>query len=235
MTNTNKYLCNICDQKFSTTQARGSHVRYTHPQNRSDSSSAKLDLKEDFKKILKDVGVRNRVETLVDIIFDTDADDLKNVEKMLRLGGVTNPALALIITRWSQRTGKDIPGKLLKEKENETVDVFEAYDRMMDTELRGVMLDEIRTRIEQKKGSLTGKTGELGEKLDLILLELKTQQRKQRRQDSYSWSDSNNHQSHFQSRYKYFDCHYCGYAIYVGRLYRGDWFDCPDCKASYVL
>ena len=100
-----EYGCDVCGQKFKSSQALGSHLKYKHG-GREIRDDGGLDMKGDFTQLLSDLGIRKSRQTLADIFFDLGVDSLSNLEYVLRLAGITNPAKTLILTRWGQRIGQ---------------------------------------------------------------------------------------------------------------------------------
>lgn len=100
-----EFRCPECGLKFETSQALGSHVKFRHEGKGASSSSGEaLDFKHDFVGLLEDVGVRRGTRTIGDIFFELGADSPENLDKVLRLAGITNPAKALVLRRWARES-----------------------------------------------------------------------------------------------------------------------------------
>ena len=80
-----EYRCDVCGQKFKSSQALGSHLKYKHGGGgiREDEG---LDMKADFIRILQDLGVRKGRQTLADIFFDLGVDSLTRARLAIQLG-----------------------------------------------------------------------------------------------------------------------------------------------------
>ena len=101
-------------------------------------------------------------------------DSIEKLDEVLRLAGITNPQKALILKRWGQRVGKIVPEELLKEKVEEKEDsIFKAYDTMVQTELRELLIEDLRTKIEERKRKLKEETN-TPEKVEELLDDIKT-------------------------------------------------------------
>ena len=233
-----EYECDVCGEDFETSQALGSHRRYKHGEGGGDDS---LDLKEDLKRILKDVGLRKRGATITDIFFDLGADNIQNLEYVLRKAGVTNPAKALILMRWGQRIDEEPSEELLKGEERRGRHVFEAYDRIMEAEMRELLMEDLRARIDRRRGEKQKGTDEskgLKDKLDEILFELKwreTERRplRKRRRPPRGRLRARDCQDPLHP----LDCVVCGNCGYHGsidRILLGETFVCPRCGPGYV-
>ena len=133
-----EYRCDVCGQKFKSSQALGSHVKYKHVGGEIRDEG--LDMKADFIRILQDLGVRKGRQTLADIFFDLGVDSLTNLEYVLRMAGVTNPAKTLVVTRWGQRIGKMPSEDLTRGEEVKGESLFDAYDRIMEAEIRELLM-----------------------------------------------------------------------------------------------
>jgi hypothetical protein len=169
--------CLICGREFSNSRALGSHMRYKHGRAGvgGGGSDESLDLKQDFSEILRDVGIKTRAKTVANIFFDMGADSLEKLEEVLRLAGISNPQRALILKRWSQRVGKTVPEELLREKDEgktEADTIFKAYDMMVQSELRGLLVEDLRTKIEERKRRLKGE--DKPERVEELLDEIKS-------------------------------------------------------------
>ena len=173
-----EFRCPECGSKFETSQALGSHVKFRHEGKGVPSSSGEaLDLKHDFAGLLEDVGVRRGTKTIADIFFGLGADSPENLDGILRLAGITNPAKALILRRWAQRVNIEIPEELLRGKESEERkgDVFEAYEKVREAELSELLMEDLRTRIKERRRQSSGgdETKILLDKLEKLENEVK--------------------------------------------------------------
>jgi len=63
-----EYGCDVCGQKFKSSQALGSHLKYKHG-GRKIRDDEGLDLKGEFLKLLGDLGIRKAKQTLADIFL----------------------------------------------------------------------------------------------------------------------------------------------------------------------
>jgi hypothetical protein len=117
-------------------------------------------------------------------------------------------------------------------------DILAAYDHLMETEMRELLIEDLRVKIENKRRKKDGKTDEdhwLGDKLDAILFELSVQRRKDRERPSnidygarsWSWRD-------FGHPPSYITCEFCGYFVSTAGVPLGYVFICPRCHAEYV-
>jgi len=230
------YTCEICGETFKSSQALGSHQRYRHPRNEKDNDV--LDMKEEFRRILKDVGVRKALNVIANTYFDMGADDLKNLEYILNKAGVTNPSRSMIMMRWSQRIGEEIPKESLKDEAKRASDVFEAFDRLAELEMRDLLLEKLRARTEKKNGEKTKRIDEsegLKDKMAEILSELRLQRRAQRerqrppyrRNGAWPCDDLNHSPSCVV-------CGTCGFHGYIDKIRPNGVFVCPECDAEYV-
>ena len=148
------YTCKVCGKSFSNSRALGSHMHYKHGSR--EGGGEILDLKEEFRELLMDLGIKaGKSRVLSDIYFDLDPQDLEKLDELLRLSGITNPVRGLILQRWSQRVGKPLPKDLLKESTEESSEpIFELYDKMAQHELRQLLLEDLRSRIEERRHKL---------------------------------------------------------------------------------
>jgi len=235
-----QHTCKICGVDFETPQALGSHRIYKHGVAGEDGEDDSLDLREDLKRILKDVGLRKRGDTITDIFFDLGADSIQNLEYVLRKAGVTNPAKALILMRWGQRIGEEPSEEHLKGEDRRGGNVFEAYDRIMEAEMRELLMEDLRARIERRRGEKEKGIVEseaLKDKLDEILFELKGRETEGRPLRKRCWPP--------RDRLSAWDCPNplhppdcvvcgnCGYHGSIDRILPGKEFVCPRCGAGY--
>ena len=146
------YTCKVCGKSFSNSRALGSHMHYKH--GSGEGGGEALDLKSDFESILRDVGIRQRAKTIADIYFDMGADDLTKLNELLNLAGITNPQKALILKRWGQKIGKEPPPELVKAEGREEDSLFKAYEKFRENELRELLMEDLRLKIEERKKKL---------------------------------------------------------------------------------
>lgn len=236
-----KYECDVCKKSFRTKQALASHQRYRHPARVGsvrEEEGAVLDLKQDFKKILADVGVGKIRNVIADVVFDYGSDDLEKVENVLRQAGVGNPAKTMILVRWGQRVGSKIPEKLLKDETKRGNDIFDVYDRMMQEDMRTLIMEDLKARIEEKRGKKDRRVDEgegLRDKLSEILSELRLQGRAQRERQrpphmgNCAWPcDDPSHSPSCMI------CGNCGFHGYIDHILPDRVFSCPECGVRYV-
>lgn len=226
------YDCEICGKKFRTPQALGSHRKYKHGGVgiRDDEG---LDMKADFIRILQDLGVRKARQTLADIFFDLGADSLANLEHVLRISGVTNPAKTLVVTRWGQRIGKKPAEDLVQGEEKRGGDPFDAYDRILEAEMKELLIADMRERINSRNRARVKKDDEGGgleAKMDEIIMGLKYGGMRGRGLTPYSGTEL----SRCQDPYHWQPCGvclYCGGHTYLGDILWGGLAVCHRCGA----
>jgi hypothetical protein len=220
----------------------------------SPSSGEALDLKHDFLGMLEDVGLRRGTKTIADIFFELGADSPENLDTVLRLAGVTNPAKALVLRRWSQRTGTEVSETLLrgKETEEQTGDVFEAYNKVREAELSELLMEDLRSRIKERRRQSGG-----GDEIKVLLdkLEKMENELKDLRAGSMqnAIEDYDHRQLpmppdlHPQRRSEHFAhlcdnpyhpqpcvvCDHCGFHGTIRYIHLGKRFVCPECGAKY--
>ena len=149
-----RFKCSECEAVFETSQALGSHVRYKHRGKKSASPREGLDLKSAFVDLLHDVGVRRGARTITEIYFGMGADSMDNLDRVLRLSGVSNPARALVLSRWGQRVNRQVGETMLRSEnlnQRGSGNVFEAYERMRESDLKELLMDDLRARIEERR------------------------------------------------------------------------------------
>lgn len=149
-----KPVCSECGAVFETNQALGSHLKYMHERKKNAPRREGLDLKGAFVDLLRDVGVRRGARTIAEIYFGTGADSMENLDQILRLAGVNNPARSLVLRRWGQRVNKQVGESLLRDKnlgQSKSGDFFETYERMRESELQELLMEDIRTRINERR------------------------------------------------------------------------------------
>lgn len=230
-----EYVCEACGQKFKSSQALGSHLKYKHG-GRESRDDGGLDMKADFLKILGDLGVRKGRQTLADIFFDLGADSLSNLEYVLQLSGVTNPAKTLVLTRWGQRIGKKPSQDLIGAEEARGGDMFGAYDQILEAEMKELLIADLRERIESKRSARAKrdeKGGGLEAKFDEFIMELKLGGMRGRGQTP----NRGNELWRCQDPYHYQPCgicFYCGGHIHLGNFPWGGWVICPRCGIQYT-
>jgi uncharacterized C2H2 Zn-finger protein/predicted RNA-binding Zn-ribbon protein involved in translation (DUF1610 family) len=150
------FKCQVCGKVFKNSRALASHIHYRHPGHGEGRGEA-LDLKQEFTALLTDVGVKpGRSKVIADIFFDMGGDDLSKLDELLRLAAVGNPQRALVLKRWGQRIGKSVPESLLKEGSAAGSEdyILEAYDRLTQAELKQLLLEDLRARIEERRRRL---------------------------------------------------------------------------------
>jgi len=202
-----------------------------------------LDLKNAFVSLLNDVGVRKGARTIAEIYFGTGGDSMENLDRILRIAGVSNPARSLVLKRWSQRVNTQVGENLLRSEsydQGSTSDVFEAYERIRESDLKELLMEDLRTRIEErrKKGHIPNEDVLL-RKLNKIsdeLEELKFSQRALRPLASRPRSPSEPTSSfayHCYNRHHSQPCAECGRCGYHGSIASipiGGDFTCPKCE-----
>jgi len=233
------HTCEICGKDFKSPQALSSHLRYKHSNQEDDRGV--MNLKEDFRGILKDLGIKKARNVISDIFFDIGADDIENLENVLRKAGVTNPTKSLIILRWSQRIGKKPPEELLKDetKRGARSSVFEVYDRLMETEMKELLMQDVKARIAKKSGAHDKRheeTEELRALFYKLLLELRSQRRTLDREGQMS--QRRGYRAWFcqDSRHPS-DCVVCGNCgchLLSAHIPPGGLLVCPRCRAEYL-
>ncbi|MEM2351244.1 MAG: hypothetical protein QXT26_02435 [Thermoproteota archaeon] len=82
------------------------------------------------------------------------ADDLAKLSELLNLAGVTNPQKALIVKRWGQKIGKEPPPELVKAEEREEDSLFKAYEKLREDELRELLMEDLKLKVEERKRRL---------------------------------------------------------------------------------
>jgi hypothetical protein len=243
--------------KFETSQALGSHMKFKHEgKGVSSSSGEALDLKRDFMGLLEDVGVRRGTKTVSDIFFGLGSDSLENLDRILRLAGVTNPAKALIINRWGQRVDIEVPPQLLtgRDSQERTSDVFQAYEKVREAELTELLMEDLRERIKAKRRQSSGgdETKPLLDKLERLENEVKDLKLSQslddisRRHQPFTPPQAHespeprqlgagahpcNNPRHSPSCVV---CGYCGFHGSIRRIPIGGDFTCPQCGATFL-
>lgn len=247
-----KFECSQCPATFETSQALGSHVRYKHRNKKNGPSSEGLDLKNAFVDLLRDVGVRRGARTIAEIYFGTGGDSIENLDQVLRLAGVSNPARALVLRRWAHRVNKQV-GETLLRRENldhkKSSDVFEAYERMRESELQGLLMDDLRTRIEERRkktaraqsdeNTILHKLNKLSEEIE----ELKLSQTVSMplapwhaRSSQLPSEPTHNSANFCRNPYHSESCVVCRRCRFHGSLARiriGEYFVCPKCGSNY--
>jgi len=231
--------CPVCGKIFANSRALGSHMHYVHREEGVGSRES-LDLREDFLEILRDVGIKTKAKTIADIFFDMGGDSIEKLDEVLRLAGITNPQRALILKRWGQRVGKNVPEELLKEKVEEKEDsVFKAYDTMVQTELRELLIEDLRTKIEERKRKLKEETN-TPEKVEELLDDIKTlKMMLSFGQQPITYPTT--YQQHLPSsspnkNFFYLQYFRCGYLIPILKgTPAGSWVLCPQCQTWNLL
>ena len=247
-----KFKCSECGADFETSQALGSHAKYKHGSKKNAPPREGLDLKNAFVDLLHDVGVRRGARTIAEIYFGTGGDSMESLDRILRLAGVSNPARSLILKRWSQRVNKQVGETLLRSEKLEqrrSGGVFEAYERMRESELQELLMDDLRTRIEErrkKKGRAPSDENivlRMIDKLSEEVRELRLSQTISRplasrrmpselpaqptRSYAYDCDDLNH--SEFCVV-----CGECGFHGSIAWVPIGETFSCPICRASWI-
>jgi hypothetical protein len=261
-----RFECPECGMKFSTTQGLGSHVKYCPARKRegkdaSSSSGEALDLKHDFLRMLEDVGVRRGTKTIVDLFFQLGPDSSENLDTVLRLAGVTNPAKALILRSWSQRTGTEVSETLLrgKEMEEQTGDFFGIYNKAREAELSDLLMEDLRSRIKERRRQSGGGDEfklllDKFEKMENELKDLRAQSTQNTTEDYEHTRDYDHrqlpmpHDLYPQRRSKHSThpcynphhlqpcivCGHCGFHGTIRYIPLGSPFDCPQCGERYL-
>jgi len=246
-----KFKCSECGGVFDTSQALGSHVKYRHGSKKDAPSREGLDLRNAFVDLLHDVGVRRGARTVAEIYFGTGGDSMDNLDRVLRLAGVSNPARALILRRWGQRVNKQVGETLLRSEnldQRKSGDVFEAYERMRESDLKELLMEDLRTRIEDRRK----KRAPTPSDEDIVLRKidrLSEQVRELRRPQTISkplasWQMSSQLPPEPTRSYGYrcddpyhsescVVCGRCGFHGSIARIPIGGRFCCPRCETIY--
>jgi DNA-directed RNA polymerase subunit RPC12/RpoP len=228
-----EYRCDVCGQNFKSSQALGSHLKYKHGggEIRDDEG---LDMKADFIRILQDLGVRKGRQTLADIFFDLGVDSLTNLEYVLRMAGVTNPAKTLVVTRWGQRIGKKPSEDLTRDEKVKGESMFDAYDRIMEAEMKELLMEDLRMRIKSRRSTRAKRVDEgdgLESKIDEKIAAFKLGGMMGRgltpRSYELMWCPD---PYHYQPCGV---CLYCGGHIYLGNIPWGGLVTCQRCGAQW--
>jgi len=247
-----KFECSECGAAFGTSQALGSHVKYKHGSKKDALPREGLDLKNGFVDLLHDVGIRRGARTIAEIYFGTGGDSMENLDRILRLAGVSNPARSLILSRWSQRVNKQVGENLLRSEnldQSRSGNVFEAYERMRESELQELLMEDLRSRILERRKKRTHAPSDEDivlrriEKLSEEIRELRLSQTISR--PSASRQKSSQLPTHSTKSYAYscdnpyhselcVVCGRCGFHGSIARTPIGETFRCPICGASYV-
>jgi len=248
-----KFKCSECGADFETSQALGSHVKYRHGSKKDAPPREGLDLKNAFVDLLHDVGVRRGARTIAEIYFGTGGDSMENLDRTLRLSGVSNPARSLILRRWGQRVNKQVGENLLKgEKMDQGASaggVFEAYERMRESELQELLMDDLRTRIDERRKKMARapsdediilrKIDKLSEEVSELRLsqtisrplELRQMSSQLPTQPTSSYTRRCDNPYHFE---QCVICGRCGVHVSIAWIPIGQVFSCPTCGAIYL-
>jgi hypothetical protein len=247
------FVCPECGLKVGSSQALGSHIKFKHGGGSGSSSAGEsLDFRRDFVGLLEDVGVKRGTKTISDIFFESGADSLDNLDRVLRLSGITNPARGLILRRWGQRVNREVPEGLLsgKESEERKGDVWDAYNKLRESELTELLMSDLRSRIMERRRQSGGvdETKNLVDKIEKLergLTDLESVQnaaaRHEQRQmlmppDLPRQRRSEHHTHPCDDPTHSLSCVVCGRCGFhgtIGRISIGGYFNCPECGATY--
>lgn len=244
-----KFQCAECRMVFETSQALGSHRKYKHgDKGRQSTSREGLDLKNAFINLLHDVGVKRGAKTIAEIYLGAGGDSLEDLDSILRLAGVSNPARTLVHRRWSQMIGKEFDEALLKSEspaKRKLTDVFELSERMRETELQELMMEDFRSRIEERRRKIRALEGNaLHEKIESLQKEIRdlslsqtlsrrpeprlSPQLPPRTRDVYAYPCSDP----WHGR-QCVICGNCGFHGTIEQIPVGGSFGCPRCQIDY--
>jgi len=247
-----KLKCSECGAVFGTSQALGSHVKYRHGSKKDAPPREGLDLKNGFVDLLHDVGIRRGARTIAEIYFGTGGDSMENLDRILRLAGVSNPARSLILKRWSQRVNKQVGENLLRSEkldQRRSGNVFEAYERMRESELQELLMEDLRSRIEErrkKKGRAPSDEDIILRMIDKLSGEVKELRLSQTVSRPLASRRMPSQLPAQPTRSRAYDCDdpyhselcvicgRCGFHGSIARIPIGETFYCPICGASYV-
>lgn len=179
--------CPICGREFQNKRALGSHMRYIHGVpgkharirreggggGEKEISKEALNLREKLIEILTDVGVRKGANTIVDTFLELGGEDLKKLDELLRIAGVPATSRRLVLERYGQIIGVEPPKPMEQTKEDKTKedkesDIFKIYEEITKRELQELLIEDLKTKIEERKKNLEGKRDrEDGERRDI--------------------------------------------------------------------
>lgn len=150
--------CEICGKEFKNTRALGSHMHYVHgkggKRTYNKESKESINLREKLIEILKDVGVKKAVNTITDIFFELGGEDLSKLDELLRLTGVPATSRKLVLERYGQLIGKEAPKDVEDTKDETESDFLRLYEVMTKRELQELLIEDLKTRIEERKKKL---------------------------------------------------------------------------------
>ncbi len=224
-------------------------MRYKHAKRVShEQGKEALDLKSAFVDLLSDVGVKKGSRTLADIYFDSGGDSLEELDRVLRMSGVSNPARSLIIRRWAQRVNKQVEASLLRSEKSpdpSPSSVFEAYERIRESDLKEVLLEDLRSRIAERRrkgNTLNGDFVSIINRLTEQVRELKSSMETQQQIVSRRMPAQPPSKPAPSSAFPCFNPNHSPFCMSCGRCGRhgsilnvriGEDFDCPICGAWY--
>ncbi|UCE96917.1 MAG: hypothetical protein JSV51_04870 [Candidatus Bathyarchaeota archaeon] len=245
----NEFQCTECGIVFETSQARGSHMKYKHgAKGRQSTSREGLDLKNAFVSLLQNVGVKRGAKTIAEIFLGAGGDSLENLDSILRLAGVSNPARNLVRRRWSQMIGKEFDEAFLKSEspaKRKLTDVFELSERMRETELQELMMEDFRSRIEERRRkNKTLEENALNEKIESLQQQIRDLRLSQTLSRQPELLLSPQFPPHTRDVYAYpctdpwhgrqcVVCGNCGFHGSIEKIPIGGGFVCPRCQIDY--
>ena len=137
------------------------------------------------------------------------------------------------VTRWGQRIGKEPSEDLTRDEKVKGGNLFDAYDRIMEAKMKELLMEDLRARIESKRGARAKRADEgdgLEAKLDEILAGFKYGGMRGglnpggyellKCQDPYHWQPCG-------------VCLYCGGHMYLGNLPWGGLVICQRCGTQW--
>ncbi|MET1124585.1 MAG: C2H2-type zinc finger protein [Archaeoglobaceae archaeon] len=144
--------CEICGKEFKNKRALGSHMHYVHKDKGEKGDREPIDLKEKLIEILRDFKVVRGANTIVDIFFELGGNDLRKLDELLRLNGVSAPIRKLVIERYAQIAGLEIPKNISeKEEDYEESEFLRVYDILAKRGLQDLLIEDLKMRIEERK------------------------------------------------------------------------------------
>jgi len=117
-----EYPCSECNAFFKDPQALGGHMKNTHGKGSKSHDDLNIgDTQEDsFKNILRNVGVKDGIATIVaQMFFAKDPEDLEDMNDTMKTAGISPNKRKLAIKSWAIQMGLDIPDGMLNEFERD--------------------------------------------------------------------------------------------------------------------